>query len=235
MIIFYRLSDAGYKKIKHPLINNKNCLENFKRNFLNNKLNNFFILVDRVCDETYKMVQDIVSADTIISSNLGSSAQTFNRVLDLALKQKNDDEIIYFVENDYIHRKNSKSIMEEGFDIGTDYISLYDHPDKYLNGDKGGNPFIENGGEITKVFLSKSCHWKLTNSTTMTFAAKLKTLREDEPILRKWTVGSYPEDFRMFLKLRDKGRTLITPIPSYSTHGDLPWLAPLINWDNEIL
>lgn len=231
MITYYRLSDAGYKKTKHPFINNKNCLENFTKNFLNNEFNDFVLLADNISNDTYNMVKIIVPENSIVRCSLGSSAATFNKVLSMALKYKNDNEIIYFIENDYIHRKNSKAILEEGFELGADYVSLYDHPDKYLNADKGGNPFIEDGGEVTKVFLSKSCHWKLTNSTTMTFASKLKTVKEDEPILRKWTTDSYPEDFKMFLELRDKGRTLITPLPSYSTHGDLPWLSPLIDWD----
>jgi hypothetical protein len=34
----------------------------------------------------------------------------------------------------------------------------------------------------------------------------------------------------MFLDLRDKGRSLITPLPGYSTHGETAWLTPLIDW-----
>ena len=151
----------------------------------------------------------------------------------MALKL-NDNEIVYFVENDYVHRPNSKKILEEGFEIGSNFVCLYDHPDKYINGTEGGNPQVENGGEYTQVFLSDSCHWKLTNSTTMTFASTVKTLRTNESILRKWTSGTYPEDYKMFLELRDNGHTLISPIPSYSTHGDLPWMSPLINWEKEL-
>ena len=55
-----------------------------------------------------------------------------------------------------------------------------------------------------------------------------KTLKEHEYILRKWTSGTYPDDFKMFCELRETGHSLIQPIPSYSTHGDLPWLACLI-------
>jgi hypothetical protein len=66
----------------------------------------------------------------------------------------------------------------------------------------------------------------------MTFAAKVKTLREDENILREFTNQIYPRDFDMFLKLRDNGRSLITPIPGYSTHGETKWLSPLINWND---
>jgi transaldolase len=40
---------------------------------------------------------------------------------------------------------------EEGLDI-SDYVSGYDHPDKYIDSDQGGdNPFIKDGGEITRV------------------------------------------------------------------------------------
>jgi hypothetical protein len=66
----------------------------------------------------------------------------------------------------------------------------------------------------------------------MTFASKVKTLREDEYILRKFTSTNHPQDFQMFLALRDKGRSLITSIPGYSTHGETAWLSPLTNWND---
>ena len=78
--------------------------------------------------------------------------------------------------------------------------------------------------------LTKSCHWKLTNSTTMTFAARVSTLKADEAILREFTSGTHPNDFQMFLALREKQHGLITPIPGYSTHGETAWLTPLIDW-----
>jgi hypothetical protein len=65
----------------------------------------------------------------------------------------------------------------------------------------------------------------------MTFASKVSILKRTEFILRKWTnMGHYPQDFKMFLELRDYNELLITPIPSYSTHGETAWLAPLIDW-----
>ena len=39
----------------------------------------------------------------------------------------------------------------------------------------------------------------------MTFAAKVKTLKEDEGILRQWTAGEHPHDFQMFGDLLKKG------------------------------
>ena len=45
----------------------------------------------------------------------------------------------------------------------------------------------------------------------------------------KWTID-YPNDFQLFLSLREKGRCLITPLPGYSTHGETQWLTPIIDW-----
>jgi hypothetical protein len=66
----------------------------------------------------------------------------------------------------------------------------------------------------------------------MTFAATVKTLRKDEKILRSFTSGTHPNDFQMFLALRDVGRSLITPLPGYATHGESAWLSPLTNWND---
>jgi hypothetical protein len=221
--IIYRISNTGYNKVKPTYINNKNCLNNAL--FIFNK-SNWRIIADNVNDETKEFLSS--KSKTVEHVSVGHGAGTFNLALDYALTLP-DNEIVYFLENDYLHKPESDKVLEEGFKLGSDYVALYDHPDKYMD---GGNPFVEDGGEVTKVFLSNSCHWKLTNSTTMTFAAKIKTLREDEKILRKYTSGEHPYDFQMFLELRNIGRTLITPIPGYSTHGETTWLTPLINWND---
>ena len=65
------------------------------------------------------------------------------------------------------------------------------------------------------------------NSTTMTFAATVGTLLDDEAILRKYTEGTYPRDYEMFLALRSKGKALLCPLNAYATHGETAWLAPL--------
>jgi hypothetical protein len=225
MKIIYRISDAGYNKIKPSYINNENCLKNARQVFHNYE---WFIIADNISEETENMIKKYISSDCISYVSVGHGAGTFNLALTKALSFEQND-IVYFIENDYLHVRGSDKIISEGFKLGADYVSLYDHLDKYID---GANPFVENGGEVTKVFLSDSCHWKLTNSTTMTFACKVETLKQDEETLRSYTQGSYPEDFKMFLELRDKGRTLVTPIPGYSTHGETNWLSPLINWND---
>ena len=223
MKIIYRISDAGYNKVKPEYINNELCLKNATTVF---KDANWNIIADNISAETNDMIQKYKSRDHIDYVSVGHGAGTFNLALDLALKY-NDDEIVYFIENDYLHKPDSEKIIQEGFSLGASFIALYDHPDKYLDPSHGGNPFCGGGAEDTRVYLTNSCHWKITNSTTMTFAAKVSTLKRVEATLRKHTSGTHPNDFQMFLELRQQAELLITPKPGYATHGETAWLSQL--------
>jgi hypothetical protein len=226
MRIIYRVSDNGYNKVKPDYINNENCLRNATEVF---KDADWLVIADNVSEQTDNMIQKYVSRSDIFYASVGHGAGTFNLALNTALEY-DDEEIVYFIENDYLHKPESQKVLEEGFELGASFVSLYDHPDKYLPPSKGGNPYCEGGAEDTRVYLTDSCWFKITNSTTMTFAAKVSTLKRVEPILRKHTSGTHPNDFQMFLELREKNELLITPIPGYSTHGETAWLAPHTDW-----
>ena len=242
MYIFYRISDSSQKtidsnskivnKIKPSYINKKSCFLNFYKVF---SCEDIYIIADNVSDETYEwLLKQILDDSKIFRTNIGHGAGSFNVALSIALNL-DDDSSVYFVEDDYLHLENSDKIIQEGLEIA-DYVTLYDHPDKYVNtGDCinncVGNPFIKDKSEITRVYLTKSIHWKLTNSTTMTFAAKVKTLKKDIDILRMFTCDSFPHDFQMFQELINKNqRKLISSIPGFCTHGETAYLSPLIDW-----
>ena len=229
MVVIYRISDTGYKKEKPEYINNKNCFLNALRTF--NRAY-WWVIADNVGEETKEVLHSKIT--TIEHVNIGHGAGTFNLALDFALSIPDPNEIVYFLENDYVHRHEADRILSSGFDLGFDYVTLYDHPDKYLTPAEGGNPFCQGRSEETRVYLGEHCHWKLTNSTTMTFATKVKTLKEDQAILRKWTSGTHPFDFQMFMELKQIGRRLASPIPGFATHGETQWLSPLTNWKQEL-
>lgn len=207
-----------------------NCLKNFLKHFLDEKIH---MVCDNLTDVDTKQFITTHPKLTYEFTNLGN-AKSFGHCLSKALEIKSDDEIVYLVEDDYIHRSGSTTVLKEGLLLGSDFVSLYDHPDKYMEGD-GKNPYVEDGGEETKVFATKSCHWKFTNSTTGTFAMTVKTLKENLDTLRFYMVDRpQADDFGMFLKLRELGKSLVTPIPGYATHGEIRWLAPIIDWEKEI-
>ena len=230
MYIYYRISDTGYRKNKPTFINNESCFKNFISVFEKYK-KNVFVIADNICTDTHDILRKYIDEEQISIVSIGHGAGTFNLALDMSLL-KNNDDIIYFVENDYLHKANADAVLLEGFELNSSFITLYDHPDKYMDPQYGGNPYCVGGSEITRLYLGKSCHWKITNSTTMTFASKVSTLKSTEEIIRKWIAGSHPYDFQMFLDLGKNNHYLLSAVPGYATHGETEWLCPLTDWPN---
>jgi hypothetical protein len=232
MDVLYRLSTNSGDKPKFPNATKERCLVNALNSFPDA---GFHLFVDRtkLTDDGRRFAERVQRAYGIQSFHThdgGSSTGSWKVVFEYALLTPGLDRV-YFLEDDYLHLPNSAEIMEEGLSIA-DYASLYDHLDKYIPSGRGGNPYIgEDGGEKTKVFRTTSAHWKLSNSTTMTFATTVAQLRKDEGIWRKHTmIEPYPNDFQCFLELGRMGRSLVTSIPGYSTHCEPQWASPGINW-----
>ena len=226
MKIIYRISDAGYNKVKPDYITNENCLKNFCNVFYDH-IYDIQVIADNCSDATIDMINKYTDPINIERVSIGSGAGTFNYALDKAL-QWPDDTLVYFVENDYIHLQNSPKIIENMIQMGASYATLYLHPDKFMSPSQGGNPEVDtDGGYTTRIYRGKTELYAMFNSTTMTFAATVGTLLDDEAILRKYTEGTYPRDYEMFLALRSKGKALLCPLNAYATHGETAWLAPL--------
>lgn len=232
LYILYRISDKGNIKDKLPHAGKIHCLKNFLSVF---GPEGFFIFADNCKSETTEGLRELGLTPFVTS--LGNS-KSWRYAAEYAMNNFKDDDVVYFVEDDYLHLPKSREILLEGIAIA-DYVSLYDPPDKYVDSDKGGNPFIHGGGENTKVLLTAGSHWKITNSTTMTFAVKIRTLREDKKIWWEFT-RECCRDFPAFQRLcgigslknrfLGKKRKIITPIPSLATHIELKYLAPLTDW-----
>lgn len=234
MKIFYRISDGSYRKNRVTYGTKENCFLNFIKHF---PVEDITVLADKVSTERLDFLSQ--TNVEIVEIEEGHGALAFKKALEYALKLP-DQEIVYFVEDDYIHREGSKKVIEDGLSdqFSFEYLTLYDHPDKYLNPFEGGNPLCSGRSEETRVYLGKYCHFKQTNSTTMTFASKVKTLKQDKELLEKWTSErhspTYPYDFHLFLELKRIGRVLVSSLPGFCTHGEVEFLSPLIDWEQEV-
>lgn len=230
MKVIYRLSTNSYTKIRLENATKYHCLENAIAVF---GANNIHLLIDDTNLNTEVMTE--ISPLLLDFSNIvhylgGSSAASFRYAMKYAIDHFEDEEIVYLCEDDYLHLPACSTAFVEGLERA-DYLSGYDCIDKYIPASQGGNPLIDDsGGEDTKVILTKSSHWKLTNSTTCTFATTAGQLKRDMSIWEPFISQSYPNDYHAFLELRRQGRTLITPIPSLSSHAEEKWVAPRIDW-----
>lgn len=166
-----------------------------------------------ICDncerKTIKMVQE--TGLPFVSTAKGN-AGSLRLALDMALEECEDNELVYFCEDDYLHLGSAPTLLEEGIKRA-DYVTLYDHPDKYSR--------YYNGGEYSKVIKTQSSHWRYTASTCMTFGTKVKMLREDKEIWDEFTSEEHPHDHFIFTKLGKKNRRLAVCIPGVACHIDL--------------
>jgi hypothetical protein len=62
MKTIYRISDAGYNKVKPDYINNENCLKNFVKVFGNEDI---LIIADNCCEDTIEMIKKYVHPSKI--------------------------------------------------------------------------------------------------------------------------------------------------------------------------
>lgn len=229
MKLIYRISDGGYNKVKPEWITKRACLMNCY-NVFNKADVDFHIIADRVSDLNYDWIIKNTPRATHERTNYGFGSATFRRAHDIAANCFKT-EIIYFVEDDYVHRDGAYEAILEGLKIAQ-YITLYDHPDKYKPKIHPIEQYrtLYHESEPVTIYHTKSSHWKETISTPMTFASTAEVLIQDGEIIKHFAQGEMTDSHSMFLRLKSIGRKLINPLPAFATHGETEFLSPLINW-----
>ena len=156
----------------------------------------------------------------------GTDATSIVFQYDHILRQTwSDETIVYSLEDDYVHRPGWTTILREGLgpivhpSLSFDYITLYDHSDKYLWADLYRDL-------TSKIGVTRSVHWRTVPSTTNTWAALAWTFRTDIEVFRAFR----NQDNEKFKTLGRLGRTLGSCIPGWSTHVHSEWLAPCVDW-----
>lgn len=199
--------------------------ENFK-NTLNPDLVNYTI----VYDEFYGSIDKTFLAQekNVEVIKCGSESDSFLQTLDIVQSRNFDDEqIIYFLEDDYLHRPGWCDIMLEGFTINTSYLTLYDFD------------FFIAKGYLSEIFATSNSHWRAVPATTNTYACKYRTLLEDLEVHQKYSSSNaikeqdgfhFSKDYDKFWELQEKQKYLISPMPGWSTHCDANHLSPVIDW-----
>ena len=224
MKVFFRTTSNKAGKFRPDWFSYEACFRNLLKEFPAEDITVFF---DGTPSSSFSDDLKIVYTDA------GSEAQSFTNLIDyiLSLECLPDDEIVYIVEDDYLHRPGAMKILKEAFDcLDVDYVTLYDHSDKYFPG------YFERfaHGFKTSLIFTDSSHWRNTPSTTNTFATRVKTLREDIDEHKKFSAPplTISEDHKKFHALWSKGRMLVSSIPGYSTHCENMLMSPTFDWES---
>ncbi len=164
----------------------------------------------------------------VIDIKEGTETGSFLRLLEYVESLSLQPEtIVYFLEDDYLHKEGWVDILLEGFTLAqASYLTLYDHRDKY---------FLYPGLR-SEIFHTASCHWRTTPSTTNTYAMRWKTLKENLSLHRSFSENrKITDDHAKFLKLAETGAKLFSPIPGWSTHAEPEYFSPCFDWEKILL
>lgn len=130
-------------------------------------------------------------------------------------------DLIYVLENDYLHQHGWVSkvfgLYESG--IKFDYVSLYDHRDKYH--------YEMYAGLTAKLVYSPTHHWRTAPSTCASFILERQILERDYEVF-----SSGLTDYYFFSRLiGERGGVLLTPVPGLATHSMEGYLSPVVDWE----
>lgn len=162
----------------------------------------------------------------IIEFRAGSEAASFLYMLENVYNRKlSPDTIIYFLEDDYLHLREWPKVLREAFTLqGIDYVTLFDHRDKYM--------FPQYAGLLSKIWHTASVHWRTTPSTTNTHAMLFGTLKKHIDIHRCFSLGrTITADHEKFCRLSEEGAVLISSIPGFATHVETEFASPCTDWE----
>ena len=212
-------------KINFKIIDHNSTEENLK------KIDDVF----KKFNTDYKIINLDVSKfkDQIDKTNQRGETVTSNQMSNMAnihqslLEAKKSEDLIYFVEDDYLHKRNSIKEM----------IFTYERISSQINSEiiicPADYPYLYAKTEATLNFLGHKCHWRKVGETLCTF------LTSKQIIEKYWDkyVSMCQKEHAPFEKpmheIYEK-ELCISPIPSLAVHftniNSIFGLSPNMDW-----
>jgi hypothetical protein len=216
-VLYRHTSNAsGFGKNRPSWFSYENSLNNILDSIKGDNNVVFHLLYDGQCNIEDSRINHISNFNG--GSDWASFVYAWHYAKNLNIE---DNDLIYIAENDYAFVPGWSYKLQELFDTydDLDYVTLYDHADKY-NHDMYPNL-------STYIYTTKSHHWRWVPNTTASIIFGKRILNEDFEL--HITNNS---DFHRFEFLRkERQRNVLSPIPSLSTHCEIEWLAPIVDWE----
>ena len=207
-VIDHNSGEQNLKKIQNLLDNS-----NLNHNLINLDLSEF--------DSRIKKTN---AKNENVTPNQLSNMSNIYKSLDLSKKL---DDLIYFVEDDYIHELNSISEMILTYERIASQISneLILCPTDY--------PYLYTKTENTNIFLGEKSHWRKINETLCTFLTSKQIVEKHwAKLINMCEFEHYP--FESPLHEIYKEELCLSPIPSIAIHctniNSIYGLSPNKDW-----
>ena len=212
-------------EINFTIIDHNSMNENLKA--IDNTFNKFgkkYSLINLDVSKFSQKIEKLNQRGKEVTDNQKSNMANIHQSL---LEAKKCKDLIYFVEDDYIHKKESLKEMVFTYErissqLGNDIIIC---PADY--------PYLYTNSEITQNFLGHNYHWRKVNETLCTFLTSKKII---EKYWEKY-VSMCKKEYAPFEQpLHDiyEKELCISPIPSLAIHftniNSIFGLSPNVNW-----
>ena len=226
------LKSINYAKNYHPkisikitVVDHNSSEENLKK--ITDLLKNSslsFKLINLDVTEFEKQIKTVNEKNEKVTSNQISNMSNIYKSL---LLSKMAEDLIYFVEDDYIHEIDSITEMLFTYERITSLTNkeLVICPTDY--------PYLYVQAENTKVYLGEKYHWRKINETLCTFLTSKQIIEKHwDKLLSMCTFEHYP--FESPLHEIYKKELCISPIPSIAIHctniNSIYGLSPNKDW-----
>ena len=168
--------------------------------------------------------------DGYSKAKFSNMANFYNSLL---IAKNEETDLIYFVEDDYLHSLNS--IVEMIFSYEKFY-SLFSQEVILLPSDY---PYLYSKDENTKIYLGEKNHWRLVSESLVTFMTSKTLIDEYFSELEKMGI-EWIDPWEKPLHIIYKSHPCLSPIPSLAIHcaniNSIFGISPMINvkkiWDD---
>ena len=175
--------------------------------------------------DKFKLIKTIDKNNSLIEHNMKATMASILTSFNIA-KEKSDD-LIYFVEDDYIHKK--ESIIE--------MVSTYEKIASELNRElflcPVDYPYLYKKLDNSNILIGNNYHWRTVNESLLTFLTSKSLINKHRNELVLMAKNEHSPFETPLHKIYEK-ELCLSPIPSLAMHctniNSVFGLSPNINW-----
>ena len=175
--------------------------------------------------EKFKNIKTLNKDNPIIEKNMKSTMASIRASFDLAKRESSD--LVYFVEDDYIHKKESI------FEMISAYEKISSEQNKELFICPSDYPFLYKKLDNSQILIGNKHHWRTVNESLLTFLTSKSLIEKYWKNLVLMSENEHAPFEAPLHSIYEK-EICISPIPSLVMHctniNSVFGLPPNIDW-----
>ena len=212
-------------KIKIYIIDHNSKKEDLSKIDGKLKKSNIDFEILNLDNEKFKNIKTLNKDNPIIEKNMKSTMASIRASFDLAKRESSD--LVYFVEDDYIHKKESI------FEMISAYEKISSEQNKELFICPADYPYLYKKLDNSQILIGNKYHWRTVNETLLTFLTSKSLIEKYWKNLILMSENEHAPFETPLHSIYEK-EICITPIPSLVMHctniNSVFGLPPNIDW-----